>query len=427
MFDVIRKIRLIRRLPNSRTFSSSFRPLTQEIRVKHRLHVAVKKNVNPDRNIRHTRRRERFIQKKNMRPVKNASAVSLLEEMLGRKLDTVEVGPLTPFSEEDMMKIFTQRNNRLKYRILGTSGNQLKDSLIVDTDVTKFLERDDITRSIWMVRLARSSGLFGYGTILKYMLKNQKYNAALTLFTDLKKRGLTPDGRVLNILFSGFADRGFDEAKKTIPEEKAERLNGIFLREVHDKNSEVSVIHVNSLLKCFRAAHRPDLALKIFDVAVNSKQKQLKPDVRTYTEMFSNLKLMDDYDVAIEQAEKLFNRVQLNSAIKIDSRLITAYSSLFVFSNDARLCARAITILREWYRICSKDEIKQVINWKDYDHKLLHNGSRKLTTEDVDPTILLPLSKVNLNKTKRFDPDDRVIRRYAGLCLLFKIEDTYKA
>mgnify|MGYP003366081388 FL=1 len=165
----------------------------------------------------------------------------------------------------------------------------------------------------------------------------------------------------------------------------------------------------------------------LFDKAGSTKLKALRPDLRTYTEMFSNLRsYTDDFRTAVKTTETLFARVQRNPAIKIDSKLIRSYSSVFVFANDTRLCARAITILRDWYKLCKKEDIGQIINASEYDESLLHKGNRKISEDvNVERDILLPRNEINLKKHKRFEVDQTILRRYQSLCDLFKLQNSY--
>ncbi|QPG72788.1 hypothetical protein FOA43_000090 [Brettanomyces nanus] len=399
-------------------------------RVRNRLNAAVKLSRVPRDVESENERQERRIQEKNARPVTNASAQSLVEKLLGKQLEeNTVIGPRTSFTEEELNTIFKQRNLRLKYKVLGTTGNQLKDSLIVDRDVIKYLERDEVTKAVWLARLARYQGIFAYGTILKYLLIHEKFNAALSLFNDIKKRGQRPNGRVLNILFNGFANYGEGDMETVkISGSKVDSLYSIFLRALETSPADVSIVHVNTLLKVFRRAKKPDLAIKLYDNILASKRRELRPDVRTYTEMFSSLRsYTPDFKTAVQKAEELFARLQKDPLVKIDSQLIRSYSSVFVFANDPRLNARAITILREWYRLCTKEDIKKTVNWSKFNKNMLHDGPRKISVDvDVDQEVLLPLSDVNLKKTKRFEPDESIVRRYSKMCKLFGIKDEYK-
>ncbi|VEU21337.1 DEKNAAC102385 [Brettanomyces naardenensis] len=282
-----------------------------------------------------------------------------------------------------------------------------------------------------MARLAGEQGIFATGSILKYLLSEKKLNSALNLFNDMKKRGQRPDGRVLNILFTGFAnsmDRSSPSKSDKISEGKAEALFAIFSKTLENDPSSVSIVHVNSLLKVFRSAGKTDLSIQLFDKVSALNKKQLEPDVRTYTEMFSSLRsYSSDFQTAVKKTEELFSRVQKDSTVRIDPQLMRSYSSVFIFANDPRLNARAITILREWYRICSMTAIKQHIDWKTYKKAIFKKGPRKIGHDvDVEEEILLPLSEVNYKKTKRFEPDETITRRYASLCDLFGIENDYK-
>ncbi|VUG19245.1 DEBR0S4_14026g1_1 [Brettanomyces bruxellensis] len=398
---------------------------------KDRLQQAVRSGKNLAREEVKEKKHLKFLHKKNLRPVRNNSAIALLEDLLQKKFPAdTKVGPLTALTDEELNIIFNQPNKRLKYKILGTSGNQLQNSVLVDRDVTKYLQRGDLTRAVLLAEMAGENGIFAVGTILKSLLAHQRFNKALLLFNRLKKRSIKPDGRVLNIMFSGLTrNHSLPEhvSQPSLSSEQASKLYSIFSLALRKTPDELSVIHVNSLLKAFRTANRPDLAIMLFDKAGSTKLKALRPDLRTYTEMFSNLRsYTDDFRTAVKTTETLFARVQRNPAIKIDSKLIRSYSSVFVFANDTRLCARAITILRDWYKLCKKEDIGQIINASEYDESLLHKGNRKISEDvNVERDILLPRNEINLKKHKRFEVDQTILRRYQSLCDLFKLQNSY--
>lgn len=386
-------------------------PIRYAPRVKNRLDIAVNRQQKiPDleaSELARQRKQEKF----NRSPVQNHSAVTLLEELLGKKFAPgTRIGPDTPFSKDEMDKIFRQPNVRLKYKVLGTSGNQLRNSKMVDRDVQKSLERKDIERAMWMARMARGNGIFAFGTILKWLFEEGHPNAALKLFNEFKKRGLIPNGRLLNVLFSGMP----------MTKERATLMRSIFQKELARDNSELNVYHVNSLLKDLRMAGDSESAIKLYDRML--KKKGFELDVRTYTEMFLILRHHEDFQQSIDLAERMFRRVQLDHQDEIDPYLIRAYSSLMFFSDDLTLKARCLTVLREWYRVCSIEEITTAVDPTNYDEVMYQYGEKVLT----DPTVLLQLSDVNIKKHKRFDPDDTTLNRYDHLSSLFKVANTYR-
>ena len=375
----------------------------------------------------------------NNTPVKNASAQKLLTQLLGREFPENEtIGPDTPLTAKELITIFSQRNLRLTFKVLGTSGRQLQDSLVVDEDVQKLLAKNDLIRAKQLARMARFQGLFAYGTILQYLLERGQVNDAFEIFMDLKKRGYKTKGRFYNILISGYADSTSKfNGKADISQQKVEQLYRAFQKDHTDNNPELSIIHVNSLLKVLRKAKRIDLALHLYDSlkSVRTGKLKLKPDVRTYTEMLRILSGATpeendiDFTDIVNRAETIFYNAQNNLHIKIDSFLVRAYASLYAYCDDLKLRGRAITILREWFRICSLEDIQKAVDIKNYNEKVwsqvLAKKGKKVLDANRSPRMLSN-EDINSEKKKRFEPDNAVLRMNRELGELFNIPVTYK-
>lgn len=370
----------------------------------------------------------------NETAVKNSSANKLLEDLLGRKFDEKEtISSQTLFTAKELNTIFNQKNIRLTYRVLGTSGRQIQDSLLVDNDVQKFLERDDLLRAKQLAKIARHQGMFAYGTILQYLLKRGQVNDAFDIFMDLKKRGYQPKGRFYNILISGYADAVSKMNKKAeISQQKIEQLYRAFQKDHLGNNPEISIYHVNSMLKVLRKGKRVDLALALFDSLKEGRpgKLRLRPDVRTYTEVLRILSSakpeqdgLDFVDI-INRAETIFYNAQHNIHVKVDAFLVRAYASLYVYCDDLKLRARAVTILREWFRLSTLDEIKTQIDYTVYNQQIWDQVSQKNGIKKLDPHVqprLLPFETINVHKSKRFEPDEATLRMYSELCSLFNV------
>ncbi|GME96796.1 unnamed protein product [[Candida] boidinii] len=180
------------------------------------------------------------------------------------------------------------------------------------------------------------------------------------------------------------------------------------------------------MMKAARNAERPDLAIKIFDELLK-EEMHLRPDVTTYTEMFNVLKKCIDYNYTVERAEELFNQLQKNQRLKIDDWCVSAYSTIFIFSDDLRLKARGLLILEQWFKVCTLSELhKSDIDYKIVNKDLLKLNNEKVLKDDFNyDLILLPIEDINMKKTKRFEPSESISHRYEYLCNLFKIKDTF--
>lgn len=374
----------------------------------------------------------------NNTPVKDHSAHQLLEKLLGRSFpEDVPIGPQTELTTRELISIFEGKNMRLIYKVLGTSGRQIQDSLLVDNDVQKFLERGDLLRAKQIAKMARHQGMFAYGTIIQYLLRKGQVNDAFSIFMELKKRGFETKGRFYNILISEYADSiSKIDRKADISQTKIEQLYKAFQKDHIGGSTEISIIHVNSLFKVLRKGKRLDLALHLYDSLKHGRQgkARLRPDVRTYTEILrclASAKPEDGIKFAdiVNRTETVFFNAQNNIHIKVDPFLVRAYASVYVYCDDLKLRARAITILREWFRLSTLEEIKQVVNHREYQEKawapVLEKQGTKFLKEDEFPRML-QREDINAKKSQRFTPDDGVLRMYKELCNLFKLSFTFK-
>lgn len=389
---------------------------------KSKLSLALKLNKKPlDPKLEH----DKFIKNRknfNEKPVTGTSAERLVSQILSKPI-TDKVGPLFHLTELELNKVFEQKNLRLNYKILGTSGSQLQDSMIVDKDVSKFLERDDLNKAIKLMEMARFQGAFALGTIVRYLIKKGKINESFELISKFKKRGLPLNGRVLNIMISDYADA---ISSKSIDKSdvKIIKLMKLVQNEINRGNPDISKIHVNSLMKLFRRSKHPELSYHFYFFI--KEKKIIKPDVITYTELFRNISnIIPNEELPfieiLNQTERAFFTVQHELRIKIDDSMMYAYVNIFAYSNDPLLQARAITIIREWWRLCSLDDIKQKIN---YSNVTVDSGPKVLTPEDRPK--LLSSDLINAKKTLRFMPNEKVLALYEQLCSKFNVPHVYK-
>lgn len=388
---------------------------------KSRLTLALKHGQKPVDKALWRQRKLKEQQNFNESPVTGSSAEKLLAKILQKPI-SAPVGPHLPLTALEMDKLFQEKNLRLNYKVLGTSGSQLKDSLIVDKDVAKFLERDDIVRAVKLMEMARYQGSFALGTIVRYLIKTGKINESFDLISKFKKRGLKLNGRVLNIMISDYSDAIAD---KTVEKSdmKIVKLLKLVQGEISKGNEEISKIHVNSLMKLFRKARHPQLSYHFYKFVKD--RKSIKPDVRTYTELFRSLANIIpnqeiDYKDIIEATERAFFAVQHQLRIDIDASMMYAYVNIFAHSQEPELQARAITIIREWWRLCPLEEINQRVDYSKVDKE---EGPK---TFSEDKPILLDWKYINAKKTLRFVPDEKVLTLYGSLCDKFSLDYVYK-
>lgn len=141
---------------------------------------------------------------KNKKQLTPAAALKLAKSILENdSLDRVD--PTVDLSLQDLQSLYQHPNRRLLYNFLGTSGDQLNDSYVIEKDVLKLLERDDLPRALYLVRLAKDNGIVGMNRIMQYLLKQDKVSLTFELITLRKKWGVATNSLTYTIIFQGCA------------------------------------------------------------------------------------------------------------------------------------------------------------------------------------------------------------------------------
>lgn len=79
----------------------------------------------------------------------------------------INIGPTT---NNDLQILSRTKDKRLIYSILGITGEQLRDSKLIDKDVNKFLERGQLEKALYLVKLAKGKSGSGMDSIIRYYL-----------------------------------------------------------------------------------------------------------------------------------------------------------------------------------------------------------------------------------------------------------------
>ncbi|GMM32006.1 hypothetical protein DAMA08_047510 [Martiniozyma asiatica (nom. inval.)] len=364
----------------------------------------------------------------NNKKIPESTAKKLLLEIIGHSPTEMSITTI-PLNSTQLERVLESKNQRLLFSILGTSPFQIQDSKLVDKDVCKFLDRDDVVRAQQLIKMARFQGEFATGTLVNWLIKKGRVNEAFDVVSNWKKRGYKLSGRLLNILISNYNDFVLKNDKSDL---KVQKLLKLFQNEV--KRGSVSSIHLNSMMKLLRKMKQPELALELFKY---SESNNIKPDVLTYTELFrsiTNIKVENNleidpestettpigtsFDDLIYQAERGFYILQHEPKLKnkVDEFVVLAYLKVFVYSDSPQLRARAITIMREWWRLCPIADIAEHIPYDEINIE----GPKKITN-----ARLIQWGEINYNKKMRFTPDDKVLALYQDLCRQFNVEFTY--
>ena len=128
-----------------------------------------------------------------------------LESVLNSSDETPDLGP----TSDDNLQLLTKTNDkRLIYTVLGTTGEQLRDSVLVNNDVNKFIKRGQLEKAIFLARLAKHKGSAAMNTIMKYYLNDQQSPKSGFHIYNWRKKVDVPLNEYSNtILFTGLANQ----------------------------------------------------------------------------------------------------------------------------------------------------------------------------------------------------------------------------
>ena len=122
--------------------------------------------------------------------------------------DSGEVPNLGPTSDDNLQLLTKTNDKRLIYTVLGTTGEQLRDSVLVNNDVSKFIRRGQLEKALFLARFARHKGSAAMNTIMKYYLIDQQSPKSGFHIYNWRKKVDVPLNEYSNtILFSGLASQ----------------------------------------------------------------------------------------------------------------------------------------------------------------------------------------------------------------------------
>ncbi|GAV53082.1 hypothetical protein ZYGR_0AI03640 [Zygosaccharomyces rouxii] len=212
------------------------------------------------------------IKKTQKRSYPRQKAIHLIRKQNQNLDQDLKAAAIGPTSDSDLKYLLRTRDKRLIYTILGTTGEQLRDSLLVDKDVKKFLRRGLIEKAVLLTRLAKHRGSAGMNSIMKYFFHESKApQSAVDLYNWRKKWGVPPNEFTNTILFDGLArqENPIKKANATLVLKAVDRLI---------ENEELSQIEFNAALGALSNCNDITHAFELFE----RKTKGVKRDSISY-------------------------------------------------------------------------------------------------------------------------------------------------
>lgn len=269
-------------------------------------------------------------------------AAHLLSKIIGEPVSMDSLGPTT---NDDLKYIPLVKNNRsLLYTILGTSENQLMDSVIVDRTVKRFLDRDQIEKALMMCRLAKEEGVVAMNRVHNWYFDKGKVNDCLELYAKRKKYGVPPNGAALTTLFDGCAN-----AKTPLTVLQVKKLERII---TGAKDIAPNYSHIHSAFQAMLNCEDKSIAIDLFNRWHEEPNLSKKvPTVQLYTILIEGMTQVKDDLERFTNIELIWAKVLEISADKKDPIIYESYISAYVAAKRLDLVARGFEAASMYFHI----------------------------------------------------------------------------
>lgn len=299
-----------------RCFNTS--SMTQASNVKEKLRLSMfgsshNKLTIKDQNILQERKRRKL--KKLQKTAYNKSQAEHIirkKHLNSSEESKLKIGPTT---NQDLRFLSQTKDKRLLYSILGTNGEQLRDSKLIYEDVQKFIKRGQMEKAVFLTKLAKGKGSAGMNLIIDHYLRNLHMpTSAVKLYNWRKKNGVPLNEYSNTILFDGIAKQ---------PEQVSTKI-GEFVTHVVEsliQEEKLSLIEFNSALGALSNCKDVRFCFDIYKMVKESKycRKSIRKDAITYTWLLRASSKLETFRLFGETFNDIMDSLTRNI---IDSRLL---------------------------------------------------------------------------------------------------------
>lgn len=266
-------------------------------------------------------------------------AAHILSKLTGEKIPQHSIGPT---SNEDTRFIpMVKDRPSLLYTILGITENQLKDSVIVDKTVKRFLDRDQIEKAIKTCHLAKDKGTVAMNRIHAWYISKGRITEAIDLYNRRKKYGILPNGATLTTIFDGCAN---SERLTPLQVEKIEKI-------LLGYKDQLNYSHVHSAFQAMLNCDDKSTALELFNKWSETPcLKQIHPTSQLYTILIEGLIGTDDVAQHMN-LEYIWGKVLQLPAKQRDPILYEAYVNAYLNMHRMDLVTRGFTAASSYFYI----------------------------------------------------------------------------
>lgn len=236
-------------------------------------------------------------------------ALKLLKERYSIKDDELAALELGPLSKTDLKYLTLTKDKRMIYTILGITGEQLRDSKLIDDTIKSFLKRDQVEKAIFVARLGKTRSAAGLNSIITYYLEEIEHpQSALDIYNWGKKWGIPLNEYTHTVLFSGLSNQ-----KYILSKEVSAAVFKI-IENLIEKN-EINQIEFNSSLGALSNSKDVTPMFELFEKEIHG----IKRDAITYTWAIRGSSKIESDSLFIDLVNELLLKIPKRC---IDSKLL---------------------------------------------------------------------------------------------------------
>lgn len=299
----------------------------------------------------------------------------------------INIGPTT---NNDLQILSRTKDKRLIYSILGITGEQLRDSKLIDKDVNKFLERGQLEKALYLVKLAKGKSGSGMDSIIRYYLyKLQLPKQVLSLHLWRKKNKIPFTKYSYTIFFDGMAkqptllSKSLGKALFNIVENVIKERQQQKEEQIDNSDIKISIIEFNAMLNGLANCEDPTYALKLFN-KLNDHIPILKDcrsaiyDPMSLTYLFKAIGNIKDQVMFIEAFN---NAISSINGIKLDAPLCFQIAkTLGSCTKDKSICRQSLVAIEKYFDIYKENDP----NMPSMNHSVIKLPSTPADNKKID-------------------------------------------
>ncbi|KAL2313681.1 Pentatricopeptide repeat-containing protein 2, mitochondrial [Schizosaccharomyces pombe] len=249
----------------------------------------------------------------------------------------------------DALKSKEQVNNLNEFRNKKTKSSLIRnDGFKLANNVSSLLQKESLEKALHLLyERSNAKKTVAYNLILQYHLAKGHYNAAWSLYNDMKKRQQKPSDHTYSILLKGFCDAIEKNKQGNLSKlrEYSEKVAASALKESNNVTSNLH--HIRIISKC---------SLKLKSMVLVS---MIIPSIKQTLDFYSGsqiLRLLNDFSMlnpeqreeVLKMGTNLWNYFVLEcqkKGIAVDESLICSFVKLLATSNSPQVRNVGLNIL----------------------------------------------------------------------------------